>query len=152
MKTEKSASVETWLEQIRSGNIEHNTAKVLNYISERSKYEKVTIDNLKKDLKMLHPTATSCITALLDNGLIQETGKIKKAFITESRSRVITYTTFTSVESVEIRNILIKCRRLQKFNDWIKRGINDFSDFIPDEDKKALLNCLIEPFNEQKEK
>ena len=149
MKKDKSASVETWLDQLNSGNLVHNTAKVLDYITVNSEFMRaVTIDDLRNDLKLLHPTATSCITALLDEGLIVCTGTIKKTYgefkNDNYKTRTSTYSLYTSVNDLNERKRLKEARRLTKFTDWLSRGLEEFSEFLPEETKDKL--ALLLPF------
>ena len=147
MKKNKSASVETWLDQLKSGNLVHNTAKVLDYITVNSEFMRaVTIDDLRNDLKLLHPTATSCITVLLDEGLIVCTGNIKKTYVQEKngnyKTRTSTYSLYTSVNDLNERKRLKEARRLTKFTDWLSRGLEEFSEFLPEETVKNLGSLL----------
>lgn len=141
------ASVKTWIDQVESGNVKHNTAKVLNYIKSNSDtYDGLlftnrvgtTIDEIKKDLGLRHPTATSCITNLTDAGLIKGIGQIKTNYESKGKSRSITYTLYTYVYDRNERIRLSSGRSFTKFNDWINRGLKEFSQYLSESEVKAL--------------
>mgnify|MGYP006281783337 CR=1 FL=1 len=144
------ASVQTWIDQVQSGNVKHNTAKVLKYVKDNTanyftrdlfnegQIVGVTISQIKSDLKLLHPTATSCITNLTDAGLIKDVGQIKETYTKSDKERTITYTLYTYVYDRNERNQLVKQRAFTKFTDWLDRGIKEFSDYLTDEDLETI--------------
>jgi hypothetical protein len=143
-------SVQTWIDQVESGNVKHNTAKVLKYVKEKTanyftrdlfnegQIVGVTITEIKSDLRLLHPTATSCITNLTDAGLIKEIGQARETYTRNDKERTTTYTLYTYVYDRNERNRLAKKRAFNKFSDWIDRGIKEFSDYLTDEDLETI--------------
>jgi Fic family protein len=142
------ASVQTWIDQVESGNVKHNTAKVLNYIKRNTERNNdlfsqlvgVTITEVKNDLRLLHPTATSCITNLADAGLIKEIGQAKETYTQNDKERTTTYTLYTYVYDRNERKELARLRAFNKFTDWLDRGINEFNDYLTEDDLATLVD------------
>lgn len=144
------ASVQTWIDQVESGNVKHNTAKVLKYVKEKTGHFftrdlfnegqiiGVTITEIKSDLRLLHPTATSCITNLSDAGLIKEVGQARETYTRNDKERTTTYTLYTYVYDRKERIELSRQRAFNKFTDWLDRGIKEFSQYLTDEDLENL--------------
>ena len=146
------ARVQTWIDQVESGNVKNNTARVLNYIKDKTGYYfnrdlfnegqiiGVTITEIKSDLRLAHPTATSCITNLSDAGLLKEIGQAKETYTKNDKERTTTYTLYTYVYDRNERKELARRRAFNKFTDWLDRGIKEFSDYLTEDDLTSIID------------
>lgn len=64
--------VETWLINLRNGNIKSKTERVLAYIKERPG---CTIIDIKEDTGINHQTVTGALSAIMDAGLVDRIGE-----------------------------------------------------------------------------
>lgn len=112
------AKVETWLEQLRTGAIKSNYVRVLAHI--KSKDFGTDILAMRKSLAMSHQSLTAVISILADEGLLMEAG----IFQHESSW----YTTYVFVEHPATREELARKRKLEKFAQWLNRGIEEYAD------------------------
>lgn len=125
------ASIEALLNQINSGKMECDAARVLNHIKN---YPYSTSSEIERKLNMLHQTTSARLTNLLDIGIIEERGNRKT-----SRSKE-TYFKFQPDPAKQKRNAAK--RKAEKFQKWIKKGIGQFGEIIQPEVKQSLINAI----------
>lgn len=112
-----SARIEQYLINLENGELKSNEVKVLNYIKNNPD---CIIDDIRRDLKMKHQTATSRISELFDCGVIKVTGQVERLTITE---RKLVYSTMQFVEPKYEQDRLRKERLKEKLQMWAKRGL-----------------------------
>ena len=136
------AKVKTWLYQLDSGNIKSKTLKILHYIKNNptTDLNNPTTDKLTMEWKLgiVHQSLTGCLSNLEDGGLIKVIGQIQK-----NHNH---YSIFQFVYDTKEQEELIKEREFEKYNLWIKSGINNFNDYLP----LNVLNELIKLQENQK--
>lgn len=129
MKTTK-AKMKTYHNQLVSGNIKNNMLKVLHFIKKHSESNEVYYYNdiltMKAFLKMSHQTLTSAISHLEDCGMVKIVDQKQYPEIKGSH-----YSVYEYVKTEEERNELIEKRSAEKYKAWIKRGMDEFREFMP---------------------
>lgn len=125
------ASIEALLNQINSGKMESDAARILNHIKN---YPFSTCSEMERKLNMLHQTLSARLTDLLDLGIIEERGNRKT-----SRSKE-TYFKFQPDPAKQKRNAAQ--RKAEKFQKWIKKGLGQFGEIINPEVKQSLINSI----------
>ncbi len=117
-----SAQLDTYLSQIKSGMIHNNNSIVLSFIKANFG---INTDTLRRLTGMPHQTVTSRISHLKDCGAIRVIGKIQ---IIDKM-----YSQYVFVEDSEDRDRLKQERLDDKFHKWLKRGLKDFTQYLPDD-------------------
>ena len=128
MKAEFSARIQTYLNQLESGNIDNKQVEVLAHIKQNPG---IDTDQLRDQLRMAHQSLTACISNLLDVGIISVIGQ------TEEEESM--YSKYLYIEDTATRIKLQNERHYKKFRQWVKRGLKDFVEFIDEN----TLNQLI---------
>lgn len=82
-----------------------------------------TILQMRVDLCVAHQSITPAISNLLDIGLIREIGT--------ERVGDSYYSRFQFVPDTEAQNKLSIARHQEKYRQWVKKGIEEFSDLMP---------------------
>lgn len=120
------AKTKTWLAQIESGKLESNIVVVLNHIKNKSQMGIASdVYNMRNDLKMAHQSLTGILSIIADEGLITETGQIK---VDGS-----VYTKWSFIDNETSRKILAHNRKIEKYEQWVKRGVEQFGDMMSDQ-------------------
>lgn len=133
------AKTKTWIAQVESGNLKTNMAIVLDHIIKRNKNGLDSdIYNMRNQLRLPHQTLTGTMSLLADEGLIVEIGQMQ---IEGS-----TYTRWDYVTDETKRKIISHNRLVDKFNQWVKRGVEEYADLMSDNVKNELQE--INDFNE----
>ena len=114
--------VQTWLRQIELGNIKTNHTKVLSYI--KRCVMATNIHEMRLHLGMPHQTLTATLSVLMDYGLIKSVGE---GVVIKGN----TYSELKFVYDEEERKILEAERKLEKFRQWIVKGIEDYTPLLP---------------------
>lgn len=124
--TEYSAKIKTWINQVDTGNIKSNTARVLRYIKNNPFTD---ITSIRKHIS--HQTATSILSELMDSGIVKVVGDRN---VDDSFYSVLKYVD-DPAEQVQVSH----ARKMNKYKAWVERGMNDFDGIIDPELKKLLL-------------
>lgn len=120
--------IEALLNQIWSGNLKNNTAKVLAHIiKENGSY----VEKMRNELNMPHQTLTSRISQLEDMGVIYV------ANIVRGEKRNFSFYQYEPLGFM--RDIRKEKKRELKFDLLKKRLVRDFSDLMT-EDLHELMN------------
>ena len=116
--------VKNWIAQLQSGVIKTKTTKVLYQIHYHTFKGRgyTNVDELRTQLGMPHQTLTAILSNVQDEGLIKTFGEIK---VHNSLFQKISYA------MADERSILILQRRREKYVHWVKRGQEEFKDFMP---------------------
>ena len=129
MSTTKSeAKIDSWVEQVESGNLQTNQSYILNYII---KHPNTTIYDIRNNLAIAHQTATAIVSMLMDEGVLRFNGKIKMREVNSDSGD--TYSMLVYVADKNERKAVKKRRNEEKFIAWAKKGVNNFRDFISPE-------------------
>lgn len=123
------AKVETWLEQIRTGAIKSNLARVLKHIQDAGIHG-TSIYDMRETLGMSHQSLTATISQLADEGLLFEAGQFQV--------KTSWYTIYVYVSNEDARKEIAQKRRHEKFMQWLERGLNEYNDLMNSETKKHL--------------
>lgn len=122
------AKVDTWLNNLKNGNIKSKTMIILNHID---KNPNIDLNAMREQLKIAHQTLSAIISGLMDEGIVKIVGEIKEGDNS--------YSKFQSVlDREEIENCK-KARRQLKFLAWLDSGINDFEGKIPKDIRQQLF-------------
>lgn len=116
------AKRETYLKNLESGMIHTKTMRVLNFIRN---YELSSICNtydMRDTLNMPHQTLTAIISNLLDLGSIRISEEIKKG----NNS----YSSYRFVPNIEDQIRIANERKKEKFEYWLKQGVNEYSELM----------------------
>jgi predicted transcriptional regulator len=123
-KTTSQAKRETFIEQLESGAIKTKTARVLSHIrSWRYSEQLLTTEDLRNHLHYSHQTLTAILSNLLDLGMIKITGTV--------RTPGGTFSSYEYVINKEEQIKLERERKAEKYEQWLKRGLEDFNDLMP---------------------
>ena len=108
--------VKNWINQLENGNIKTNTTKILYAICKHTYRGKgyTNVDELRTELNLPHQTLTAILSMVQDEGMIVMFGEVE---INKSKYQKISYAKPSERES------LIYNRRIDKFNQWLKRGV-----------------------------
>ena len=112
-----AAKARTYIKQIESGHIDSNLLRVANYIRI---YPMSTKEDVIKGLNKKHQSVTAAISNLLDVGLLTPVGL--------KDSRDACFTVYKWEDNPERRIINRVKRHEEKFNRWLERGRNEFTD------------------------
>ena len=125
--------VKNWIEQLRSGNIKTNTTKLLLAIHTHTYRGRGSthINELRKTLEISHQSLTAILSNVMDEGMVEDYGEIKVDDTFYSKLR------YTRPEDRDMR---VELRRDKKYQDWLKRGIEEFNDKLPFELIDVLKN------------
>jgi DNA-binding transcriptional ArsR family regulator len=125
------AKRETYLHQIESGKIRSKTVRVLYHLQKMEAHPGlVTTDIMRDVLGYSHQTLTAILSSLQDAGLIKIIGTV--------RSDRGVYSSWKYVSDVDERERLAELRHQEKYNLWLKRGVEEFHDLLP----HHVLNSL----------
>lgn len=125
--------VKNWIGQLRSGNIKSNTTKLLLAIHTHTYKGRgyTHIHELRKELQMSHQSLTAILSNVMDEGMVEDYGEIK---VDDTFYSKLSYT------RPENRDMKVELRRNKKYEDWLKRGIQEFDDKLPPEVIDILKN------------
>lgn len=121
--------VQSLLNQINSGQLKNDMSRILNHIKT---YPLTTLPEIKRKLGIVHQTASARISDLLDMGLIEEKE--------EKKTTTGVHSYFKYQPDPRIQSINALKRKKEKFENWKKKGINQFQEFI-NNDLKRELSC-----------
>lgn len=113
------AKRETYLENLKTGNIKSKTMRILYMIQQRPF---TNTDEVRSLLSISHQTATAILSNLLDLGIIKIAGETK---INDN-----TYSRYLFVSEYQEQYNLSKQRKKEKFALWIKQGLNSYADLL----------------------
>jgi len=119
-KTLSNAKRETYLANLKNGNIRSKTMRILYLIKQRPY---TNTDEVRTLLSISHQTATSVLSNLLDIGVIKIVGETK---INDN-----TYSRYLFVPEYQEQVNLSKERNKEKYALWIKQGLNNYADLLP---------------------
>lgn len=122
MKTIET-SIKSLMKQIESGKLKSDKAKILNY-AYRGPF---TMVDVMDELHYTHPTASGRIADLLDLGLLRPMGT---RYIGHKDSE---YNLYTLVTDKDTQRRLQRERKREKYNQWKKRGMMQFGDFLEED-------------------
>jgi hypothetical protein len=130
--------VSNWLRLIEQGKVKGNTLRIINFIHSQS-FRGTTVYDMRVCLGMAHQTLTGCLSNIMDEGLVKIDGIVDR----EGNSYSVLFIELNPSEMLRLK----KNRHNAKFNDWVERGIKDFSDEIP----PALIRQLRDSIKYQLE-
>jgi hypothetical protein len=136
-QTTSTAKVQTWLKNLKNGNLTSKTVRVLKYIQDHPNTNLHTMRNFfdtADKAKITHPTLTSAISNLMDEGIVKLVGNVEVAGNS--------YSSYHFVENEIDRYWLKKQRRAEGFIRWAKQGLNDFPLLTDDDLQVALYNAI----------
>jgi predicted transcriptional regulator len=107
--------VKNWIKQLENGNIKTNTTKILYAICKHTYRGKgyTNVNQLRTELNLPHQTLTAILSMVQDEGMIDMFGEIE---INKNKYQKIRYA------KPGEREALVYNRRIEKFNQWLKRG------------------------------
>jgi len=117
------ARVQTWLNNVRNGNITGKTQRVLSCIVHRP--HGIATDELRNVTEISHQTLTSILTNLHDAGLICVVDVVERC--------ANVYSIYRFVEDEQTRSFIAREREREKMLLWIKRGRKDFDHMMSNE-------------------
>lgn len=123
------AKRETYLANLKNGNINSKTMRILYFIKQRPY---VNTDEIRNLLSISHQSATAIISVLLDLGLIKIVG--------ESKINDNTYSKYRFVTDYQEQYNLSEMRIKEKYSIWLQQGISKFRELITTD----LYNELLE--------
>jgi len=147
---QQKPKVQTWIRNVENGNIKNKTERILGAIYSATKktipgeldlfnsnlyFKTISTYELRNDLDISHQTLTGILSVLQDEGLIKVVG--------ECSVNNSVYSTWQYVFFDHERNELKEARMYEKYEAWIKRGIEDFAELMP-------TNLFVEIMNVQK--
>jgi len=112
-------SVHHWVALMESGELLTNTIRVLNHIKKNNHTD---IFEMRNDLKLPHQTLTSRISNLMDEGLIDISGK--------SNHKDLEYSTFFYVVGAENQKLAKEKRLKEKYILWLEKGYKEYIPFM----------------------
>lgn len=117
--------VKNWLNQLNNGVIKSKTTELIYKIHYHTYKGKgfTNVDELRTELKMPHQTLTAILSSIQDEGLVKTYGEV---IIDETSYQKISYA------RPEERDDLVQLRRHEKLSQWVKRGIEEFPDLLPE--------------------
>ena len=128
------AKRETYLANLKNGNINSKTMRILYFIKQRPF---VNTDEIRNLLEISHQSATAIISVLLDIGVIKIVGETKINDNSYSKYRFVT----DYQEQYNLSEMRIK----EKYSIWLQQGISKFRELITTD----LYNELLEIKNEK---
>lgn len=114
------AKIKALEEQKKSGKMLSDKQKILKYAMEKKHF---FLPEVIKDLKILHKTATGRLSDLEDIGVLTKSNRLKTKYSGK-------YSCYTYISSPIKQIQLAHERKMKKFNQWMKKGKNDFSELI----------------------
>jgi predicted ArsR family transcriptional regulator len=123
------ASIETYVQKLTDGSIKTNKGKVFRIIE--SKFSNSLVQ-IAYHLNLPEKSISGRLTELYDEGVIS----IKGTYKTAGNTTASYYIAETDPIQIE-KNILD--RRQEKYETWIKSGLNRFDDLMMSQLKNALL-------------
>jgi predicted transcriptional regulator len=108
-------SVHHWVVLMESGKLLTNTVIVLNYIRN---HQNTDIFDMRNKLNLPHQTLTSRISDLMDEGLVDVSGK--------SNHKDLEYSTFFYVVCVENQKAAKEKRLREKYLLWLEKGYKEY--------------------------
>lgn len=117
---ERSAKIQTYMLALQNGSIRGNVMEVLDFVYRN---HGASILQMRVELNIAHQSLTPAVSNLLDLGLIREIGT--------ERVNDSVYSKYEFVPDAEEQNKLADLRRRDKFRNWIKKGVDEFSDLMP---------------------
>lgn len=128
------AKRETYLANLKNGNINSKTMRILYFIKQRPF---VNTDEIRNLLEISHQSATAIISVLLDIGVIKIVGETK---INDN-----SYSKYLFVSDYQEQYNLSEMRIKEKYSIWLQQGISKFRELITTD----LYNELLEIKNEK---
>lgn len=116
------AKVQTWLNNIASGNIRSKTERILDCIM-KSGSNGIPTDVMRTRLGIAHQTLTGVLSVLNDAGMIMVVGTWQP----QDSSNV--YSIYRYVSDPKEQAMLKHYREREKVLQWLKKGIEDYSRF-----------------------
>jgi hypothetical protein len=136
-QTTSTAKVQTWLKHLKNGNLKSKTVRVLKYIQDHPNTNLYTMRNFFDTAdknKITHPTLTSAISNLMDEGMVRLVGNVEVAGNS--------YSSYYFVDDENDRYWIKKQRRAECFIRWAKQGLKDFPLLADDSLQVALHNAI----------
>ena len=124
------AKAQTWLEQLRTGAIKSNIVRVLKYIQDAG-IGGTSIYEMRDALGMSHQSLTATISILADTGLLFEAGMFQRGSSW--------YTIYVFVANEDARREIADKRRREKFQQWLNRGVDEYTDLMSPQFKFDLI-------------
>jgi predicted transcriptional regulator len=112
-------SVHHWVALMESGELLTNTIRVLNHIKNNSHTD---IFEMRNKLELPHQTLTSRISNLMDEGLIDISGK--------RNHKDLEYSTFFYVVGAENQKAAKEKRLKEKYILWLEKGYKEYIPFM----------------------
>ena len=128
------AKRETYLANLKNGNINSKTMRILHFIKQKPF---VNTDEIRNILEISHQSATAIISVLLDVGVIKIVG--------ESKINDNTYSKYLFVSEYQEQYNLSEMRIKEKYSIWLQQGISKFRELITTD----LYHELLEIKNEK---
>jgi hypothetical protein len=123
-------SVKNWIDQLDSGKFKNNAVKVLRFIKDNPN---TNIEIIRSELKMAHQTSSSAISHLMNEGLLKHTKEIN--------INGVHYNELMFVDNESEMKHLKAMREKEKYNTWLKRGIEDFTPYMS---SQLIMQLTIE--------
>jgi len=137
------AQIKTYLEQINSGEINSNGAKLLEHFIELEKKGKGdSLPKLHQKFQMGKATIVARLSALEDSGLLYKTGEIEKR--KDTTGKPIYYSVYKhEPDPLEQEKNRYKIDDA-KYQKWLNSGLKRFPHQMDDEIQTLLQNELTE--------
>ena len=135
MKSESitiTAKRETYLHQLKNGNIHGTNMEILDLLS---RDRRMTKDDIMERTGRKHQSITASLSNLQDLGLVYGVKLVKE------KHRSLTVYAFTRDPQLQLD--LSRKRHLEKFDQWLKRGQEEFAHFIPKQVQIALFGSMV---------
>lgn len=132
------AQLKTLEEQIDSGNITSNEAKILeHFILLEKRGESDILPNLHQKFYMSKSTIVARLSSLEDMGVIYKTGEVKETQDSIQRKK---YYSFYKYEPDPLKQETNRINiEREKFLKWCNAGLNKFDNFITQELREELI-------------
>tara|TARA_B110000503_G_scaffold30522_1_gene49382 strand:+ start:2924 stop:3328 length:405 start_codon:yes stop_codon:yes gene_type:complete len=115
-----------WIKQLQNGEIDKKTIRILNEIHRHtnSKTGKgfTHISELRTDLQIAHQSLTAVLSHVQDEGMIDMYGEI---LVGDSLFQKIRY-----AREHEREGLILK-RKQEKYNKWLRIGVEELSELMP---------------------
>jgi len=118
------AKVESLRNQISSGQIKTNNARVIKYLLDN---QIATINTMRKELSMAHQTLTSRVSDLMDLGLLVEDGTTTEQ---NKNGKNVKYTLYKIESNRQQQELRRQARKQEKYDSIIKRLNDEFKDLF----------------------
>ena len=130
--------LKTWIAAVNSGNLKNKTVRILDFIRKNSG---CTLLDFREHLTMPHQTTTAIISNLMDEGIVIMNGEV------EYKGRHYSKYHYIFLESEQIINS--KHRKFEKFVDWKKRGIEEFTSYLTPSTIADLQKAVVVTVSEK---